>query len=145
MVRYAFDLAQKVQNSAAASENCGAYPGKLGRGGRAPHGQRLRDDRHRSVDYSSDQVRTFHGAAAVFSTLGSGLTRLIYSPIGVAVTSVAPALFGDRFFYALVANRRGRYADVGGPIMTPDPYIPHRGSFTVDPIYLAQALATVEK
>jgi Glycosyltransferase 61 len=92
----------------------------------------------------SDQVRAFRDAAAVFSTLGSGLTGLIYSPIGVAVTSVAPALFGDRFFYALVVNRQGRYADVRGPILSPDPHIPHRGSFTVDPIHLAQALVAVE-
>jgi Glycosyltransferase 61 len=93
----------------------------------------------------SDQVRTFRDAAAVFSTLGSGLTGLIYCPIGVEVTSVAPALFGDRFFYALVVNRQGRYADVRGPIFSPDPHIPHRGSFTVDPIHLAQALVAVEK
>ena len=88
-----------------------------------------------------DQARTFSEADSVFSTLGSGLTGLIYSPAGVAVTSVAPALFEDRFFYALVVDRRGRYADVRGPIQKADPMIPHRGSFTIEPERVADALA----
>jgi hypothetical protein len=92
----------------------------------------------------ADQVGTFRGAEAVFGTLGSGLTGLIYSPIGVAVTSVAPAIFGDRFFYALAADRHGRYADVRGPIVNSDPTVPHRGSFTVDRAHIAQALAAVK-
>jgi hypothetical protein len=92
----------------------------------------------------ADQVQTFRNAEAVFSTLGSGLTGLIYSPLGVAVTSVAPALFGDWFFYALAADRRARYADVRGPIVNPDPNIPHRGSFTVYREHVAQALAAVK-
>lgn len=79
------------------------------------------------------QVEAFREATAVFSTLGSGLTGLIYSPIGVRVLSVAPSLFGDWFFYALLAGRQGLYADVRGPIVTPDPAIPHRGAFRVDP------------
>lgn len=91
-----------------------------------------------------EQVGAFRNAQAVFSTLGSGLTGLLYSPIGVAVTSVAPAIFGDRFFYALVADRRGRYADVRGPIVNADPIVPHRGSFTVDRAHIAQALAAVK-
>jgi Glycosyltransferase 61 len=90
-----------------------------------------------------EQVRTFRNADAVFGTLGSGLTGLIYSPVGVAVTSVAPAIFGDRFFYALVVDRRGRYADVRGPIVNPDPNIPHRGSFTIDRAHVAEALLAI--
>jgi capsular polysaccharide biosynthesis protein len=77
----------------------------------------------------ADQVQTFRNAEAQFSTLGSGLTGLIYYPIGAAVTSVGPAL--DCFFYALAANRRARYADVRGPIVNPDPNIPHRGSTVI--------------
>jgi hypothetical protein len=92
----------------------------------------------------ADQVGTFRNAEAVFSTLGSGLTGLIYSPIGVAVTSVAPILFGDRFFYALAAERRGRYADVRGPMVNPDPNIPNRGTFMLDQAHVAQALAAVK-
>jgi Glycosyltransferase 61 len=107
----------------------------------------LADDGYETVDIAqisfADQVRTFRKADAVFSTLGSGLTGLIYSPIGVAVTSVAPAVFGDRFFYALVVDRGGRYADVRGPTVSPDPNIPHRGSFMVSRAHVAQALATV--
>jgi capsular polysaccharide biosynthesis protein len=92
-----------------------------------------------------DQVRTFRNADALFGTLGSGLTGLIYSPVGVAVTSVAPALFGERFFYALVVDRRGRYADVRGPIVNPDPNIPHRGSFAIDRAHVAEALLALKE
>jgi Glycosyltransferase 61 len=83
------------------------------------------------------QVQLFREAEVIFGTLGSGLTGLIYAPIGVRVLSVAPSLFGDRFFYSLVADRRGRYADVRGRIVTPDSSIPHRGSFSVDPDRIA--------
>jgi hypothetical protein len=86
------------------------------------------------------QAQLFREAQVIFGTLGSGLTGLIYAPIGVRLLSVAPSLFGDRFFYALVADRRGRYADVRGPIVTPDSSIPHRGSFSVDPDRIAAGL-----
>jgi glycosyl transferase family 61 len=90
------------------------------------------------------QVKLFREAHAIFSTLGSGLTGLIYAPVGVKVISVAPHLFGDRFFYALVADRRGRYADVRGPIVTPNSTIPHRGSFSIDPCHIAAGLAALD-
>ena len=90
-----------------------------------------------------DQVQLFREAHAIFGTLGSGLTGLIYAPIGVQVLSVAPHIFGDRFFYALVADRRGRYADVRGPIITPDSSIPHRGSFSVDPDRIGAGLSAL--
>ena len=78
------------------------------------------------------QASAFIGADTVFSVLGSGLTGLIYSPLGVRILSVAPGLFADRFFYALAVDRRGRYADVRGSIVKSDPTIPHRGSFQID-------------
>jgi hypothetical protein len=87
-----------------------------------------------------DQAQTFLDADAVFSVLGSGLTGLIYSPLRVRVASAAPSLFGDRFFYALVVDRRGRYADVRGSITELDPTIPHRSSFVIDPDRLLMAL-----
>jgi capsular polysaccharide biosynthesis protein len=90
------------------------------------------------------QAQLFREAQAVFSTLGSGLTGLIYAPIGVRVLSVAPHIFGDRFFYALVADRRGRYADVRGPIVAPNSSIPHRGSFSVDPDRIAAGLDALD-
>jgi hypothetical protein len=97
-----------------------------------------------SLDFAG-QVRCFREATHLFSTLGSGLSGLIYSPRGVRVTSVAPHIFGDRFFYALVADRHGRYADVRGPVVTPDPAIPHRGSFSIEPSRLLAALEALEK
>ena len=87
-----------------------------------------------------DQVQTFVNANTVFSVLGSGLTGLIYSPLGVGVVSAAPSVFGDRFFYALVVDRRGRYADLRGPIKKPHKRIPHRSSFVIDPNCLFAAL-----
>ncbi len=80
-----------------------------------------------------EQVGVFGSADTVFSVLGSGLTGLIYAPVGVQVASVAPAVFGDRFFYALVTDRNGCYADIRGPVRKLDAKIPHRSSFTVDP------------
>jgi hypothetical protein len=80
-----------------------------------------------------EQVAVFRSTDILFSVLGSGLTGLIYSPAGVRVVSAAPSLFGDRFFYALVQDRRGRYADVRGPIVELNEAIPHRSSFTIDP------------
>ncbi|MCB8878377.1 glycosyltransferase family 61 protein [Acidisoma silvae] len=80
-----------------------------------------------------DQVAVFRRADGLFSTLGSGLTGLIYSPTGVRVTSVAPSLFGDRFFYAMIQDRQGLYADVRGPIVDRNEAIPHRSSFSIDP------------
>jgi hypothetical protein len=71
------------------------------------------------------------------------LTGLIYSPHGVRVASVAPSVFGDRFFYALVADRRGRYADIRGPITVEDPEIPHRSSFTVKLERVEEALTAL--
>ena len=93
---------------------------------------------------SKAKCRSSVSSRAVFGTLGSGLTGLIYAPVGVHVLSVAPHLFGDWFFYALVADRRGRYADVRGPIVTPDAKIPHRGSFSIDPDHVAAGLATLD-
>jgi Glycosyltransferase 61 len=91
-----------------------------------------------------EQVGIFRGADVVFSTLGSGLTGLIYSPDGVRVASVAPSLFGDRFFYALILDRRGTYVDVRGSIIEVNETIPHRSSFTVNPERLQLALEALE-
>lgn len=65
-----------------------------------------------------EQVRCCRQASHIVSVLGSGLSGLIYSPLGVKVASLAPARFGDRFFYTMVQNRLGRYADVRGPIVS---------------------------
>ena len=77
----------------------------------------------------------------IFGVLGSDLTNLIYSPAGVKVISVAPATFGDRFFYALILSREGQQIDLRGPITVPDQAIAHLGTFRVDPDEVARALA----
>lgn len=63
----------------------------------------------------ADQVNAFHCAEIVFGILGSGLTGLAYSPDLVRVVAASPSGFSDRFFYALVQERRGRWAEVKGP------------------------------
>ena len=60
-----------------------------------------------------DQVQLFRSATVLFSVLGSDLTGLIYAREGIQVVSVAPSIFGDRFFYAMILDRHGRYADAG--------------------------------
>lgn len=93
-----------------------------------------------SLDFRA-QVQTFSESDVVVSTLGSGLTGLIYSPPGVLVLSLAPYLFGDRFFYAMIVDRRGRYVDLRGPIEEMDEAIPHRSSFTISPDRLMHGLS----
>lgn len=90
-----------------------------------------------------DQVRLFRSATLVFSILGSDLTGLLYAPLGVRVISAAPAVFGDRFFYALILDRAGRYADLRGPVAALNEDVPHRSSFTIDPAQISEALAAL--
>ena len=61
-----------------------------------------------------DQVRLFQGASDIVSVIGSGLTGLIYSPDRVRVLGLAPASWGDRFFYALGQHRNAAWSEVRG-------------------------------
>ncbi len=87
-----------------------------------------------------DQVRLFQSAETIFAILGSDLTGLIYAQQGVRVISVAPSIFGDRFFYAMILDRNGHYADIRGPVGTLNTETGHRSSFTIDPAELRVAL-----
>lgn len=62
----------------------------------------------------AQQLRAFSGADVVFGVLGSGLTGLIYSPDYIRVIAASPSGFSDRFFYALVQRRGGRWVEVKG-------------------------------
>jgi capsular polysaccharide biosynthesis protein len=91
-----------------------------------------------------DQVRLFQSASIIFAILGSDLSGLIYARKGVSLISAAPAVFGDRFFYALLLERRGRYADLRGPITRLDPGAEHRSSFRLDVSEIGSALAALK-
>ncbi len=78
-----------------------------------------------------EQVARFKAVDQVFGVLGSDLTNLIFAKTGVGLISVAPDIFGDRFFYALVLDREGMMADMRGPVVTPEP-IEHKGTFALD-------------
>jgi len=88
----------------------------------------------------NDQVQLFQSASLIFAILGSDLTGLIYAPEGIRVISVAPAVFGDRFFYALILDRKGRYADLRGPIEKLNPAAEHRSSFHIESSEIIAAL-----
>jgi hypothetical protein len=88
----------------------------------------------------AEQVSAFKGASAVFGVLGSDLTNLLFSPSGVDVITAAPDIFGDRFFYALTLDRHGRMADLRGPVLEPHPSVEHKGTFTLEPKVLTNAL-----
>ncbi len=88
----------------------------------------------------AEQVVAFREARTVFSVLGSGLTGVLFAREGVQVLSAAPSLFGDRFFYALVLDRDGRYADVRGPVSVADRQVAHRSAFSVDVARLEEGL-----
>jgi hypothetical protein len=94
------------------------------------------------IDFLS-QVHTFFNTRVIFSTLGSGLSGLIFAPPGIRVASVAPHLFGDRFFYAMMVDRRGKYADIRGDIVAPHQSIAHRSSFKITPERLEAGLSAL--
>lgn len=92
----------------------------------------------------ADQIALFKGAKNIFSVLGSDLTNLLVSPLGVKVASVAPDNFGDRFFYALLLERQGWFSDLRGPIVS-SAATHHKGSFQIDRNDLTTALDALEK
>ena len=89
------------------------------------------------------QVAIFQETETLVSVLGSSLTGLIYATPGVGVVSLAPSNFGDRFFYAMIQNRNGRYADVRGPVVA-TAAIEHWASFNLELNCLEAALHSVE-
>ncbi len=94
---------------------------------------RARDYTLREVGNMSflDQVALFRGAESIVGVLGSGLSGLIYAPAGIKVISLAPEEFGDRFFFALLQERDGFYADVRGPV-TEQAAFAIESSFSID-------------
>ena len=88
-----------------------------------------------------EQVAAFGAAEFVFAVLGSDLANLVYAPEGIKVIAAAPAVFGDRFFYALVLERGGRMVDLRGPVTVPDRRTAHRSTFAIDPTELAKGIA----
>ncbi|HTR16949.1 MAG TPA: glycosyltransferase family 61 protein [Acetobacteraceae bacterium] len=89
-----------------------------------------------------EQVALFQKAYTVFGELGSNLTGLIYSPLGVKAVSVAPGDWGDCFFHGLMQAQAGKYADVRG---TPKPGAenPNFAPFMPSIVRLAEALEAV--
>jgi tetratricopeptide (TPR) repeat protein len=61
------------------------------------------------------QVEMFKNASAIACVLGSGLTGLMYAPRGVKVLTLAPAEWGDSFFYSMMQERDAVFADIRGP------------------------------
>jgi capsular polysaccharide biosynthesis protein len=92
----------------------------------------------------SQQVEMFAAAPVIVGTLGSDLTNLIFSPPGVNVISLAPSNFGDRFFYALVLERRGRFIDLRGPVTKTHDTFHHRSEFSLNITELAEALKRLD-
>lgn len=87
-----------------------------------------------------EQVSLFQSASVIFAVLGSDLTGLLYAPEGIKVVSVAPAIFGDRFFYALILDRKGTYADLRGPVTDLHKQHDHRSMFRVEPAEVDAAM-----
>lgn len=86
------------------------------------------------------QAAVFRSASTVFGTLGSDLTGLLYAPDHVKVLAVAPGDWGDRFFYAMVQLREGRYAEVRGPVAPPESAVYRDSAFSVDLDLLDRAM-----
>jgi capsular polysaccharide biosynthesis protein len=60
------------------------------------------------------QVDLFRNVRSVVGVLGSGLTGLMYAPRGVRVLTLAPAKWGDLFFYSMMQDRNAAFADIRG-------------------------------
>ena len=89
----------------------------------------------------SEQRSLFAGAGTVFSVLGSGLSGLIFSPDKARVLTAAPDRFADRFFYGLLQVRQGSgWAEVRGPVATPDPQHYRDSAFEIPMPDLQRAL-----
>lgn len=88
-----------------------------------------------------EQVAAFGAAELVFAVLGSDLANLVYAPEGIKIITAAPAVFGDRFFYALLLERGGRMVDLRGPVTVPDRQTAHRSAFAIDPAELTKGIA----
>ncbi|HUB48599.1 MAG TPA: hypothetical protein VMB73_26785 [Acetobacteraceae bacterium] len=85
----------------------------------------------------------FQSASLIFSILGSDLTGLIYASTGIKVISAAPSMFGDRFFYAMILDRKGRYADLRGRLADRNAAVEHRSSFQIGASEIANAMAAL--
>jgi capsular polysaccharide biosynthesis protein len=80
----------------------------------------------------ADQIATFAAADTVVAVLGSGLTGLPYSPLGVRVLTLAPARWSDLFFFALMQTRDAKLADIRGPQDPTDKRPPAQAKFMVE-------------
>ncbi len=89
-----------------------------------------------------EQVSLFMNAETVVAVLGSSLTGLLYAPKNIKVVSMAPENFSDRFFYAMIQNRHGYYADVRGNV-TETAALYHWATFNVNPTTVTAALSTL--
>jgi len=91
-----------------------------------------------------EQISIFQRSGYVLGVLGSGLTGLVYARNEVKVLSLAPANFGDRFFYALAQSRAGTFADVRGRVTALDPDVPGRDDqFEMDVQDIRSAMAAL--
>lgn len=77
-------------------------------------------------------MRSFQSSEAICSVPGSDLTGLLYAPAGIKGVALAPADFGDRFFYGLTALRGGSMADVRGVSVPGSQSSPNKADFRVD-------------
>lgn len=111
----------------------------------APLRSLLRDAGFTRVDIGflpfAAQVRLFRQARTIFSVLGSSLAGLVYSTPSSHVLAVAPEMFSDRFFYALMQLSFLRYAEIKGPVAGEDPHLYRDSSFTVPVETVARVLA----
>lgn len=89
------------------------------------------------------QAATFRDATAVAAVLGSAMTGLLYSPAGVKVLSMAPADFGDRFFYGLTQERGGMFVDLRGTVGKAHESRARHSSFHVQPAALRAGLSAL--
>jgi tetratricopeptide (TPR) repeat protein len=89
------------------------------------------------------QVDLFRNAKSIVSVLGSGLTGLIYSPLGVKILTLAPSHWGDLFFFAMMQERNAIMADIRGSSLATEPGMVATASFTVDLTELEIGLAAL--
>jgi hypothetical protein len=91
-----------------------------------------------------EQVHLFSTARIVVGVLASGLAGLLFSPERVRVVSVAQESYLNRFFYAMMQQRRALYYDVRGRITNRHPKSDVFSDFGIDKTDFETALDYIE-
>ena len=95
------------------------------------------------VQSFAEQVAIFRAALTLFSVLGSGLSGLVYSPVGVRMVVASPDSWNDDFFHGVARTKSARWAEARGSVTAPHPEIHRMSAFHLPVAHLEAAIASL--